>query len=168
MLKLKLTVVVIFVYMSSKLEYINSKGRQKTTAFARVKDVNAVIQEIIRGRGIKRPLVALGLDSGQGKLVVTMAVYDRDELEGLQEHQEVEPHLQQEDVQHEKVLFLLQGALIILSKKNEAQEVTHPGAGGADNLQQEDMYCFAFDEILFTLNTRIIATFNGYSRSYLS
>ena len=37
---------------------------------------------------------ALGLDSGQGKLVVTMAVYDRDELEGLQEHQEVEPHLQ--------------------------------------------------------------------------
>ena len=125
-------------YTSSKLEYINSKGRQKTTAFARVKDVNAVIQEIIRGRGIKRPLVALGLDSGQGKLVVTMAVYDRDELEGLQGHQEVEPHLQQEDVQHEKVLFLLQGALIILSKKNEAQEVTHPGAGGADNLQQED------------------------------
>ena len=74
----------------------------------------------------------------------------------------MEPHLQQEDVQHEQVLFLLQGALIILSKKNEAQEVTHPGAGGADNLQQEDLYCFAFDEILFTLNTRIIATFNGY------
>ena len=64
----------------------------------------------------------------------------------------MEPHLQQEDVQHE-----------------QAQEVTHPGAGSADNLQQEDMYCFfAFDEILFTLNTRIIATFNGYPRSYLS
>ena len=80
----------------------------------------------------------------------------------------MEPHLQQEDVQHEQVLFLLQGALIILSKKNEAQEVTHPGAGGADNLQQEDMYCFAFDEMLFTLNTRIIATFRGYPMSYLS
>ena len=47
MLKPKLTVVVKLVYMSSKLEYINSKGRQKTTAFARVTDVNAVIQEII-------------------------------------------------------------------------------------------------------------------------
>ena len=47
MLKPKLMVVVIFVYMSSKLEYINSKGRQKTTAFGRVSDVNAVIQEII-------------------------------------------------------------------------------------------------------------------------
>ena len=56
MLKPKLTVVVIFVYMSSKLEYINSKGRQNTRAFGRVTDVNAVIQEIILGRRIKRPL----------------------------------------------------------------------------------------------------------------
>ena len=114
-------------YTSSKLEYINSKGRQKTTAFARVKDVNAVIQEIIRGRGIKRPLVALGLDSGQGKLVVTMAVYDRDELEGLQGHEEEEPNLQQEDRRHEQAL-----------PQQEVREVPLPGAGGADNLQQED------------------------------
>ena len=86
MLKLKLTVVVIFVYMSSKLEYINSKGRQKTKAFARVKDVNAVIQEIIRGRGLRRPL---------------------------------------------------------------------------GPLSKEICIVLAFDEILFTINTRIIATFNG-------
>ena len=47
--------------------------------------------------------------TGQGR--------DEYELEGLQEHQEVEPHLQQEDVRHEQALFLLQGVLIILSKK---------------------------------------------------
>ena len=55
-----------------------------------------------------------------------------------------------------------------LSPNMKLKKVTHPGAGGADDLQQKDMYCFAFDEILFTLNTRIIATFNGYPRSYLS
>ena len=100
-------------YTSSKLEYVNSKGKQKTTAFARVKDINAVIQEIIRGRGIKNPLVCLGFDSGQGKLVVTMAIYDRDELESEEEDSQEEPQeqpegdaslLQQEDRGHEQAL----------------------------------------------------------------
>ena len=50
MLKPKLTVVVIFVYMSSKLQAGVHQLQGET------EDVNAVIQEIIRGRGIKRPL----------------------------------------------------------------------------------------------------------------
>ena len=65
----------------------------------------------------------------------------------------MEPHLQQEDAQEDT------------HSQHESQEVIHSGAGGTDNLQQEDMYCFAFDEMLFTLNTRIIATFRGYPMS---
>ena len=106
-------------YTSSKLEYTNSKGKQKTTAFARVKDINAVIKEIIRGRGIKRPLVCLGFDSGQGKLVVTMAIYDRDELETGQEI--LVP--QQEDGGHEQAV-----------PRHEARQPE----GGARLPQQED------------------------------
>ena len=100
--------------------------------------------------------LVLGLDSGQGKLVVTMAVYDRDELEGLQEHQEVEPHLQQEDGRHEQALSQHEVQEVPLpvaggtdnpqqedgrheqAPQHEAQEVPHPGSEGADNLQQED------------------------------
>ena len=121
-------------YTSSKLEYVNSKGKQKTTAFARVKDINAVIKEIIRGRGIKRPLVALGFDSGQGKLVVTMAIYDRDELESGQEilvpSSQDEPAggarlPQQEDRGHEQAV-----------PQHGADGAQHPEGGAS--LQEED------------------------------
>ena len=66
-------------YTSAVLHYVDSKGRARKTAFARVKDINEIIKEIIRGRNIKRPLIALGFDSGQKKLVVTMSVYDKAE-----------------------------------------------------------------------------------------
>ena len=66
-------------YTSAVLHYVDSKGRARKTAFARVKDINAIIKEIIKGRNIQKPLVALGFDSGQKKLVVTMSVYDKAE-----------------------------------------------------------------------------------------
>ena len=120
-------------YTSSKLEYTNSKGKQKTTAFARVKDINAVIQEIIRGRGIKKPLVCLGFDSGQGKLVVTMAIYDRDELESQEEPQDqtegdVGPP-QQEDRGHEQTLpqhEAPEGRVHLLQQEDQGHEKAIP------------------------------------------
>ena len=66
-------------YTSSVLHYVDSKGRARRTAFARVKDINDIIKEIVKGRNIQKPLVALGFDSGQKKLVVTMSVYDKAE-----------------------------------------------------------------------------------------
>ena len=66
-------------YTVKDLKYTNSKGRSRDTALAIVKDVNETIQLVCEARGIKNPLIAVGCDGGQGKLVVTLSVFDKDD-----------------------------------------------------------------------------------------
>ena len=66
-------------YTVKDLKYTNSKGRSRDTALAIVKDVNETIQLVCEARGIKNPLIAVGCDGGQGKLIVTLSVFDKDD-----------------------------------------------------------------------------------------
>ena len=43
-----------------------------------IKDVNKFIDEVCSTRGIKKPDITLSIDSGQGKLILCMGVFDEE------------------------------------------------------------------------------------------
>ena len=66
-------------YTVKDLKYTDSKGRNRDTALAIVNDINETIEHVCEARGIKNPLIAVGCDGGQGKLIVTLSVFDKDD-----------------------------------------------------------------------------------------
>ena len=67
-------------YSSDMINVIDSRGQEKLTAAVVVKDVNHLISEIVARNSVEKPRVALGLDGGQGKFLVTLHVYDMSDL----------------------------------------------------------------------------------------
>ena len=63
-------------YEVSQLEYKDGEGNDKKTAFVRVKDICSIIDKVIRKRKIVKPLVVIGSDGGQEKLICTLQVHD--------------------------------------------------------------------------------------------
>ena len=63
-------------YVTTQLEYKDSDGNTQTTAFVCVKDINDIIAKVIRKRKIKEPLVVVGSDGGQGKVICSLQIHD--------------------------------------------------------------------------------------------
>ena len=70
-------------YYSKQIKFTNTKGEERTTSFVCMKDLKAMIEEIMRRRGVTRVLVVLALDGGQDKLVATLVVFDLNNLNEL-------------------------------------------------------------------------------------
>ena len=70
-------------YYSKEIKFTNSKGEERFTSFVCLKDLKAMVEEIMRRRGVTRVLVVIALDGGQDKLVATLAVFDLDTLDEL-------------------------------------------------------------------------------------
>ena len=62
------------------INVIDSKGREKMTSSVMIKDVNHLVTKIVTRNNIKSHRIALGLDGGQGNFLVTLHVYDMDDL----------------------------------------------------------------------------------------
>ena len=63
-------------YEVSQLEYKDGEGNDKKTAFVRVKDICSIIDKVIKKRKISKPLVVIGSDGGQDKLICTLQIHD--------------------------------------------------------------------------------------------
>ena len=60
-------------YETTQLEYKDSGGNTQHTAFVCVKDINDIIAKVIKKRKIKEPLVVIGSDGGQGKVICSQS-----------------------------------------------------------------------------------------------
>ena len=63
-------------YEVTQLEYKDGEGNDKKTAFVRVKDICSIIDKVIKKRKISKPLVVIGSDGGQDKLICTLQIHD--------------------------------------------------------------------------------------------
>ena len=63
-------------YETTQLEYKDSEGNIQHTAFVCVKDINDIIAKVIKKRKIKKPLVVVGSDGGQGKVICSLQIHD--------------------------------------------------------------------------------------------
>ena len=63
-------------YEVSQLNYKDEEGNDKRTAFVRVKDICSIIDKVIKKRKIAKPLVVIGSDGGQDKLICTLQIHD--------------------------------------------------------------------------------------------
>ena len=75
-------------YYSKEIKFIkytkeNKEGEERTTSFVCLKDLKAMIEEIMKRRGVTRVLVVISMDGGQDKLLATLAVFDLDTLDEL-------------------------------------------------------------------------------------
>ena len=63
-------------YVTTQLEYKDSDGQTQHTAFVCVKDINDIIAKVIKKRKIKKPLIVIGSDGGQGKVIASLQIHD--------------------------------------------------------------------------------------------
>ena len=68
-------------YYSKQIKFTDKKGRERFTSFVCMKDLQSMVEEIMRRRGVTRVLVVLALDGGQDKLVATLIVFDLDNID---------------------------------------------------------------------------------------
>ena len=67
-------------YEVMEVELDDKNGNKMTSSLAWVKKLPELIQTIIRENNIKNPRVAIGGDSGKGKFIFTLSVFDMDDL----------------------------------------------------------------------------------------
>ena len=63
-------------YETTQLEYKDKDGQTQVTAFVCIKDINDIIAKVIKKRKIKKPLVVIGSDGGQGKVITSLQIHD--------------------------------------------------------------------------------------------
>ena len=68
-------------YNADKLNTMETDGSSLLTAICLIKDLVDFSEELIRLRDIKDPLIALGADSGQNKMIITLSIFDQSDLE---------------------------------------------------------------------------------------
>ena len=71
----------LILFLSLECNYIyfqDEKGEEVKRVMAFVKDTVEMVKEIKRGRGISKEELVLSADKGQGKLIVTMSIFDAD------------------------------------------------------------------------------------------
>ena len=70
-------------YFSKQLEFTDKKGNKRTTSFVCMESLADVVDEIIKRRNIVNALAAVSMDSGKGKEVAALAVFDLDSQDPL-------------------------------------------------------------------------------------
>ena len=67
-------------YEVKEVEILDKEGKPMKSSLAWVKDLNGLINAIIKETGIQQPRVVVGGDSGQGKFIWTLSVLDLADL----------------------------------------------------------------------------------------
>ena len=68
-------------YTGETCTILNSKGKEIPSVIVLVKDLHQLIREFIVKNDIREPRIALGLDGGNHKFIVTLHVFDMSRLE---------------------------------------------------------------------------------------
>ena len=60
------------------VKFQDKEGNVLERGMSYIKDVKAYVKKIVEGRGIKNPQLVLGADSGQKKMIMTLAITEQD------------------------------------------------------------------------------------------